>query len=251
MTTRSQEFNATHGQHPGADNHGKGEVRDACGTEIQEDLPFGKLDRITDPFHFEGRALRMVIRDAEPWFVARDVCDAIGLFNVGMALQKIQPPEKGVSRIDTPRGAQQLAILSEAGFYRLVMRSDKPAAERFQTWVTSEVLPSIRRTGRYASPGAPRPIRQAPRPSAAREREERLRAKEDRLKLAADRAAERADRLDARERAKLLLEVAREQRENGNKVGAARALDAIVAIVVPSPSTSGAPNVSAILRGDS
>lgn len=90
----------------------------------------------------------------EPWFVAKDICDILGLSNVTMTLSALDEDE--VSQIDPKnylgsgtRSNQPINIVSESGFYKLVMRSRKPVAKEFQRWVTHDVLPSIRRTGGY------------------------------------------------------------------------------------------------------
>jgi prophage antirepressor-like protein len=107
------------------------------------------------PFAYEGAPVRTVVIDGEPWFVARDICNAIGLPNLSMAMQRLADDEKGVNPIDTPGGLQQMAIVSESGMYALVLRSDKPDAARFRRWVTGEVLPTIRKTGgAYIAPGS-------------------------------------------------------------------------------------------------
>ncbi|WP_280439786.1 phage antirepressor KilAC domain-containing protein [Nocardia cyriacigeorgica] len=101
------------------------------------------------PFTYQDAAVRVVILDGEPWFVARDICNVIGLSNVTMALQRLAADEKGVNRIDTPGGPQDMATVSESGMYSLVLRSDKPGAVEFRRWITGEVLPAIRKTGGY------------------------------------------------------------------------------------------------------
>ncbi|CAA0129267.1 Uncharacterised protein [Mycolicibacterium vanbaalenii] len=107
-------------------------------------------------FKFEHQPVRVVLVDGDPWFVARDVCTAIGLTNLSMALSRIDDDEKGVSQIDTPGGQQQMATIAESGLYSLVLRSDKKEAARFRRWVTHKVLPEIRRTGSYSEmPAAP------------------------------------------------------------------------------------------------
>ena len=75
-----------------------------------------------------------------------------------VALNPLDTDEKGLSLIDTIEGKQKLAIISESGLYSLVLRSDKPEAKPFRKWVTSEVLPSIRKTGNYSIPGATRDL---------------------------------------------------------------------------------------------
>ena len=95
------------------------------------------------------RALRI---DNQPWFVAKDVCDALGLNNSRQALSRLDEDEKGVISNDTPGGTQQMATISEAGLYTLVLSSKKPEAKAFKRWVTHDVLPSIRSHGMYATP---------------------------------------------------------------------------------------------------
>jgi prophage antirepressor-like protein len=120
--------------------------------DINDTSPSGGTAII--PFDFEGRSVRVVPRDGEPWFVAADVCSALGLTNSRMALQALDEDEKGVSSTYTPGGPQQTAIVSESGLYTLILRSrdaTKPGtvAHRFRKWVTSEVLPAIRKHGGY------------------------------------------------------------------------------------------------------
>lgn len=91
--------------------------------------------------------IRAVSENGEPWFVAKDVCDVLGLDHT--ALRKLDADEKGRDSIPTLGGTQQMTMVSEPGFYRLVMKSRKPEAKAFQRWVTHEVLPAIRRDGGY------------------------------------------------------------------------------------------------------
>lgn len=114
------------------------------------------------PFLFEGECLvRVVERDDTPWFVAADVCRAIGISDVSTAVAKLDDDEKGTASTRTLGGEQDVLIISEGGLYTLILRSrdaTKPGtvAHRFRKWVTAEVLPSIRKTGRYETP-APEP----------------------------------------------------------------------------------------------
>lgn len=127
-------------------------------------------------FAFDSNAVRVLNRDGEPWFVAKDVCEVLAIQWKGAgstgSLAALDDDEKGVSSIDTPGGVQELAVINESGLYALIIRSRKPEARRFRKWVTSEVLPSIRKTGGYSSvPGngdVPRiPAHQADRMVAA------------------------------------------------------------------------------------
>lgn len=103
------------------------------------------------PFYFQSNPIRTITIDDQPWFVAADVCAAIGLDNPTMALKKIPEKHSALNRIEG-RGdqAREVNTISEPGLYRLVLRSDKPQAEPFMEWITAEVLPAIRKTGRYA-----------------------------------------------------------------------------------------------------
>ena len=98
--------------------------------------------------------VRVVERSGEPWFVAADVCRALGLDSTGKALTRLDDDEKGVNSIHTLGGSQMMTIINESGLYALVLGSRKPEAKAFKRWVTHEVLPAIRRTGRYEAPGA-------------------------------------------------------------------------------------------------
>lgn len=87
--------------------------------------------------------------DGQPWFVAKDVCDSLGIGKYRDALSRLDDDERGSLLVDTLGGPQTVGTVSEAGFYKLVMRSRKPEAKAFQRWVTHEVLPAVRRTGGY------------------------------------------------------------------------------------------------------
>lgn len=102
-------------------------------------------------YDFHGNEVR-VLTDAQndPWFIAKDICDVLELNNVGEALRALDDDEKNTIRIsDGIAGNPNKAIVSEAGFYKLVLRSRKPVAKEFQRWVTHDVLPSIRQHGAY------------------------------------------------------------------------------------------------------
>lgn len=96
-------------------------------------------------------SIRALSMGGEPWFVAKDVCNALGLGNTGQAIAKLDQDEKGITNVDTLGGIQQVSTISEPGFYKLVLKSRKPEAKAFQRWVTHEVLPSIRRDGAYVA----------------------------------------------------------------------------------------------------
>ncbi|HGL4483137.1 TPA: Bro-N domain-containing protein [Klebsiella oxytoca] len=106
-------------------------------------------------FSFESTVnIRMVMIDQRPYFVAQDVCSALEIQSVDVALRKVDSDEKGTYSIRTPGGYQSLSVVNESGLYWLMLRCRKAAVEgtsayRFRKWVTSEVLPQIRKTGRY------------------------------------------------------------------------------------------------------
>ena len=85
----------------------------------------------------------------EPWFIAKDVCDALCLGRQQDSTRYIDADEKGECLVDTPFGKQKMVVINEPSFYKLVLKSRKPEAKAFQRWVTHEVLPSIRKKGGY------------------------------------------------------------------------------------------------------
>ena len=104
-------------------------------------------------FDFESHDVRVVLgQDGEPMFVAADLLSTLNLDR--KALERLDDDEKGVSSIHTPGGQQEMTVVNESGLFNLVLGSRKPEAKRFKRWVTHEVLPSIRKTGSYAMPGA-------------------------------------------------------------------------------------------------
>ena len=106
-------------------------------------------------FEFDSSELRTTAVNGKPLFVAADVCRILGIKNTTMALKALDPDEKGLNPIETPGGVQNLATVTESGLYALIVRSDKPNAKPFRKWVTSEVLPAIRETGRYELAAGP------------------------------------------------------------------------------------------------
>ena len=98
---------------------------------------------------YHGEPVRMTGTADRPEWVAADVGRVLGLVNVRTSLASLDDDEKGVQPMYTPGGRQQVVTVTEAGLYRLIFRSDKPAARAFQRWVMHDVLPSIRRHGCY------------------------------------------------------------------------------------------------------
>jgi prophage antirepressor-like protein len=104
--------------------------------QIFENAEFGKV--------------RTIVINHEPWLIGRDIADVLGYSNTRKAIaDHVDDEDRGVTKCDTLGGRQEMTIINESGFYSLVMGSKLPTAKRFKRWVTSEVLPSIRKTGHY------------------------------------------------------------------------------------------------------
>lgn len=122
----------------------KYEVRLDCmnnGMQVFENSDFGKV--------------RVVERDGEPWFVAADVCRALGLEQVSRALDRLDEDERGLLKVTHPQSpskTQEVNGVNESGLYHLVLCSTKPEAKAFKRWVTHEVMPSVRKHGAYITP---------------------------------------------------------------------------------------------------
>lgn len=101
----------------------------------------------------EFGAIRTIEKDGEPWFVGKDVAIALGYNNPRDAFKKhIDEEDKGVAKCDTLGGTQETTIINESGLYSLVLSSKLPGAKQFKRWITSEVIPSIRKHGAYMTP---------------------------------------------------------------------------------------------------
>lgn len=116
-----------------------------------------------------AQQVRSVSIDDEPWWVAADVCGVLGITNPRDALRKsLDEDEKGVAAIYTPGGEQEVSTVNESGLYSLILRSRKPQAKAFKRWITHEVIPSLRKHGKYeiaqpkalASAAGPLPYRE-------------------------------------------------------------------------------------------
>lgn len=100
-------------------------------------------------FKYENNDVRTVEMNGEPWFVLKDVCKALGIAKYRDVADRLDADERAPVRVDTLGGAQEMTCINESGLYSVILRSDKPAAKPFRKWVTSEVLPSIRKNGGY------------------------------------------------------------------------------------------------------
>ena len=97
--------------------------------------------------------VRTIVIDDEPWFVGKDVAEILGYSQPSVAIsKKVDDDDKGISKMETPGGEQNTIIVNESGLYSLILSSKLPTAKKFKHWVTSEVLPSIRKTGSYNLP---------------------------------------------------------------------------------------------------
>ena len=111
------------------------------GMQVFENSDFGKV--------------RVVERDGEPWFVAVDVCRALGLEQVSRALDRLDEDERGLLKVTHPQSpskTQEVNGVNEPGLYHLVLCSTKPEAKAFKRWITHEVIPSVRKHGAYITP---------------------------------------------------------------------------------------------------
>ena len=104
-------------------------------------------------FNFEGHEVRAIAIDGEPWFVGKDVAEALG-YGKGKSITNavtnhVDDEDKGVTKIMTPGGRQKMVIINESGLYSLILSSKLDSAKKFKKWITSEVLPSIRKNGGY------------------------------------------------------------------------------------------------------
>lgn len=100
-------------------------------------------------FDFDGAAVRVLTREHEPWFVAADVCRVLALSNVTESCKSLESEELDSVILNSGVQGRKNSIISESGLYALVFKSRKPEAKRFRKWVTSEVLPAIRKVGSY------------------------------------------------------------------------------------------------------
>lgn len=100
-------------------------------------------------FNASNQNIRVQMKDGEPWFVAKDVCDALTIGNSRDAVNRLDDDEKAMSVLPTQFGDKEMNLVSESGLYNLIFQSRKPEAKAFRKWVTSEVLPTLRKTGRY------------------------------------------------------------------------------------------------------
>ena len=98
---------------------------------------------------YKNGSVRSFVSGGEKWFYSNELCAALGQSNPRQAMKRLDPNEKGVSIVDTLGGRQEVNVVNESGLYALIFTSRKPEARAFRKWVTSEVLPALRKTGSY------------------------------------------------------------------------------------------------------
>ena len=163
----------------------------------------------------EFGSVRTVCIDGEPWLVGKDVAVILGYSNPQKAIRDhVDDEDKGMNETFTPGGKQNLLVINESGFYSLVLSSKMPNARKFKRWVTSEVLPTIRKTGGYVAnedvfvetylPFADEPIKQLFRIQCRviNQLNERIRKDEPKVKFA-DHVGDSTNLIDVNKMAKL------------------------------------------------
>ena len=166
--------------------------------------------------------IRTLDQNGEPWFVGKDVAQALGYSNPRDALAKhVDGQDRGVANCDTPSGEQQMTIINESGLYSLIFSSKLESAMRFKRWVTSEVLPAIRKTGSYTAKPLSRSELMAQALIAAHEE---LEHKTAQLEAMTPKAVF-ADAVRASKSSILIGELAKILRQNGVDIGPNRLFD--------------------------
>lgn len=102
-------------------------------------------------FNYNGLQVRTIQQNGEAWFIAKDICDVLGISKYRDAISKLDDDERGSLKVDTLGGIQNMTAINESGMYALVFRSNKPEAKQFSRWVRHDVLPDIRKHGMYIS----------------------------------------------------------------------------------------------------
>ena len=103
-------------------------------------------------WNFENSTVRTMVKDGEVFFVGKDVAEILGYTRTADAIRAhVDGEDKGVGKMQTPGGVQEMTVINESGLYSLILGSKLPSAKRFKRWVTNEVLPSIRKHGLYAT----------------------------------------------------------------------------------------------------
>ena len=103
-------------------------------------------------FEYQESPIRIVWLEGKPWWVATDLADVLGYRDAHNMVRMLKPHQKGTHLVSTLRGDQSTTVVSEGGVFKCIMRSKRPEAEQFETWVTDDLLPTLFSTGRYMLP---------------------------------------------------------------------------------------------------
>ena len=103
-------------------------------------------------FEYQNKQIRTVEKDGTTWWVLKDICDALNLSSPHKVAERLDEDERCGIELRTSGGLQNTTVINESGLYNVILRSDKPEAIPFRKWVTSEVLPAIRKHGAYMTP---------------------------------------------------------------------------------------------------
>lgn len=106
-------------------------------------------------FNYESNEVRTIMRDGEPWFCLLDVCRVLDLSSPHKVAERLDRDELTGIKVRSGGQTREITFINESGLYNVILRSDKPEAKPFRKWVTSEVLPAIRKTGTYSTNALP------------------------------------------------------------------------------------------------
>ncbi|MEC0492967.1 BRO family protein [Bacillus glycinifermentans] len=110
------------------------------------------MNELQKVFNYQDQQVRTVVKDGEPWFVAKDVCDVLGITDARKSVNLLDEDERNSIPVTDSLGRnQETFIINEPGLYSLILRSRKPEAKQFKRWITHEVIPTIRKTGGYVA----------------------------------------------------------------------------------------------------
>ena len=196
--------------------------------------------------------IRIIEIDKEPWFVGKDVAEVLGYSNPRKAIgDHVDDEDKGVTKCDTLGGSQELTVINESGLYSLILSSKLPNAKAFKRWVTSEVLPSIRKHGLYATDelldNPDLIIQMASKLKEEREARKALEVENDTMKP----KALFADAVSASHTSILVGDLAKLLRQNGVDIGANRLFEKLreKGFLMKSGSSKNMPTQASMDRG--
>lgn len=110
------------------------------------------MNQLQQIFNYQNQEVRTVIQDGQPWFVAKDVCDVLGITDARKSVNLLDNDERNTLPVTDALGrSQKTLIINEPGLYTLVLKSRKPEAKQFKRWITHDVIPTIRKTGGYVA----------------------------------------------------------------------------------------------------